>query len=189
MSTNSRIAQLQLDGTVKSIYCHFDGYIEHTGKTLLYFYNINEKVDALIALGNLESVEEFINPLSEAPEAYPFYSDRPVMLKANEHTCQHPQKGVTTAYNRDGGEDFNQLISESLEKYEEYISGHTWNYYYIWKGNRWHVKDYNGQWLELNEDIVKKGLPKEKFIPNEEAWNKLDDKDFNQPIPPEGIKL
>ena len=38
MSTRSRIAKLNEDNTVTSIYCHFDGYLEGVGKTLIQQY-------------------------------------------------------------------------------------------------------------------------------------------------------
>ena len=38
MSTRSRIAIKQNDGTYKSIYCHSDGYLEHNGYILYNYY-------------------------------------------------------------------------------------------------------------------------------------------------------
>ena len=54
MGTNSFIGQMQEDESIRGIYCHFDGYVEHAGYTLLRHYNKNrDKVSELLDLGNL----------------------------------------------------------------------------------------------------------------------------------------
>ena len=60
MATRSRIAIEHQDGTVTSIYCHFDGYLEHNGKILQNHFQDREKVEQLIALGDLSSLYESI---------------------------------------------------------------------------------------------------------------------------------
>ena len=57
MSTRSRIAIENQDGTVTSVYCHFDGYVKGVGKTLFENYN-REKTEQLVALGNLSQLNE-----------------------------------------------------------------------------------------------------------------------------------
>lgn len=56
MATRSSITIKELDGSVKSIYCHWDGYPEGVGKILDEHYTDLEKVRELIALGNLSSL-------------------------------------------------------------------------------------------------------------------------------------
>jgi len=53
MSTRSRIALQNNDGTFTSIYCHFDGYPSNNGKILLEHYTDESKVRALMDLGYL----------------------------------------------------------------------------------------------------------------------------------------
>lgn len=60
MSTRSEIAMVQKDGTVKSIYCHFDGNPE-TQSDSLYSYYTPKKVEALINLGHLSSLEDTLS--------------------------------------------------------------------------------------------------------------------------------
>lgn len=60
MSTSSTIGILNVDGTVQTIYCHFDGYPTGVGKTLEDHYKTEEKVRALIALGDISSLGEEI---------------------------------------------------------------------------------------------------------------------------------
>jgi hypothetical protein len=57
MSTRSRIAIEKQDGTVKSIYCHFDGYVDGVGKTLFNHYD-KEKLEKLIELGDISVLKE-----------------------------------------------------------------------------------------------------------------------------------
>ena len=60
MSTRSIIAMKTKENTIKGIYCHFDGYLEHNGKYLINSYNNYEKVLELINLGDISSLNESI---------------------------------------------------------------------------------------------------------------------------------
>ena len=53
MATRSRIGKRLSDGTIKSIYCHFDGYPDHNGQILKEHYKDETKVDALLELGDI----------------------------------------------------------------------------------------------------------------------------------------
>ena len=57
MSTRSRIAIETKLGTVKSIYCHFDGYVSGVGETLYNHYD-KEELEELIELGDISSLGE-----------------------------------------------------------------------------------------------------------------------------------
>jgi hypothetical protein len=56
MSTRSRIAIEKQDGTVESIYCHFDGYLSNNGEKLQNHYSTREKMEKLIELGDISSL-------------------------------------------------------------------------------------------------------------------------------------
>lgn len=90
MSTNSRIGIEQADGTIKSIYCHWDGYPKGNGKTLIEHYTDRAKIESLIALGDLSSLGEQPDPTGRVA-----------------HTFEKPEDGITVAYHRDRGEDLN----------------------------------------------------------------------------------
>ena len=60
MATRSNIAIENQDGSVSAIYCHFDGYIDGVGKILQENYNTREKMEQLIALGDISSLGETI---------------------------------------------------------------------------------------------------------------------------------
>jgi hypothetical protein len=53
MSTRSLIGLLNADKSVTHIYCHFDGYPDGVGQTLLDHYTDFRKIKELIALGDL----------------------------------------------------------------------------------------------------------------------------------------
>lgn len=62
MSTRSTIGLRRSDGTVKKIYCHWDGYIEWNGSILQKYYSTADKVENLLALGNLSCLGPEIKP-------------------------------------------------------------------------------------------------------------------------------
>ena len=118
MATRSRIAIENQDGTVTSIYCHHDGYIGYNGNVLQNHYNQREKVEALIALGDISSLDESISTV-------------------HPHSFDNPSRGVTVAYHRDRSEDLNQRTDGSSDEffksdYEEYG-------YLFTKENKWLV--------------------------------------------------
>lgn len=57
MSTRSRIALKNDDGTIRSIYCHFDGYPEGgVGDKLKKYYTTKEEINKLLDLGDLSTL-------------------------------------------------------------------------------------------------------------------------------------
>jgi hypothetical protein len=57
MSTRSRIAIENQNGSVTSIYCHFDGYISGVGKLLKNATQSIRKVEELIELGDISALD------------------------------------------------------------------------------------------------------------------------------------
>ena len=64
MATRSHIGKKQKDGTIKYIYCHWDGYPSHNGDILKKNYNTKSKVDALLELGDLKILDPEIHKCS-----------------------------------------------------------------------------------------------------------------------------
>jgi hypothetical protein len=52
----------------KSVYCHYDGYLEHTGQILLKHYD-STKANLLVSLGDNSGVQETVAEMN-------FYKDR-----------------------------------------------------------------------------------------------------------------
>ena len=57
MATRSRIAIENQDRTISSIYCHWDGYPEGVGATLKDHYSDSKKLQQLIDLGDISSLD------------------------------------------------------------------------------------------------------------------------------------
>ena len=84
MGTRSYIARQIGDDQYLTIYCQLNGYPEDTGATLVKHYDTSEKVNALLALGDLYYLREKLSP------------------DPGRHDFIAPQPGVTLAYRRDG---------------------------------------------------------------------------------------
>lgn len=102
MGTRSNICIQYLDGSFKAIYCHWDGSPEYNGKILFEHYQDLEKINQLLDLGDLSSLE------AEIGVKHPF--DRPSRFTKNmKHskaydTFMKRYSGMCTAYARDRGE-------------------------------------------------------------------------------------
>lgn len=117
MATRSRIAIENNDGTVTSIYCHWDGYVEHNGDILVCHYKEREKVQKLIDLGRISSLA-------------------PKLETSMEHSFDSPIKGVVVAYHRDRGEGLSQ---SSHKNREAFFNGDIEEYGYLFT--------LEGEWL------------------------------------------
>jgi hypothetical protein len=96
MATRSRIGIENENGTVTSIYCHWDGYPENNGAILHKHYTNREKVQKLIDLGSISSLA----PEIDAPEG---------------HTFETPVGGVVVAYHRDRGESLQHASHRNIQ--------------------------------------------------------------------------
>ena len=67
MGTRSRVAVMHGD-VCKSVYCHYDGYLDYTGRILLSHYD-STAANALIARGDNSGIKETLAEMN-------FYSDR-----------------------------------------------------------------------------------------------------------------
>ena len=67
MGTRSRVAVMHGD-VCKSVYCHYDGYLDYTGRILQAHYD-STAANELIALGDNSGVKETVAEMN-------FYSDR-----------------------------------------------------------------------------------------------------------------
>lgn len=99
MATRSRIGMEQADGSVKSIYCHWDGYPDNNGLILDEHYTDPEKVKRLIDLGDISIL-------------------RPNCDGGDGHTFDSPLHDETIAYHRDRNEEYNEpRVNKSASDY------------------------------------------------------------------------
>jgi hypothetical protein len=122
MSTRSCISKLNEDGTITGIYCHFDGYVSGNGDLLHKHYQDEEKVNKLVNLGDISSLNEEV----EAPEGV-------------EHSYNRPHKGVTVAYGRDRGETgVEPTVSKDKEDFVKKWKDNWCEYFYQFRESKWY---------------------------------------------------
>jgi hypothetical protein len=123
MSTNSSIAVCLDDGSVRSVYCHWDGFIHHNGKLLLKFWNSQELAESLTSLGNMSILGKRLEPIGN-------------------HTFKNPEKDTCLFYGRDRKDvvGINAKVWKSLVDYFNNCDFREYNYLFN-----------NGNWLVNSE--------------------------------------
>jgi len=159
MGTRSMIAiQNPYNKTVRAVYCHWDGYLEHNGAILHKHYSNSPKVNNLIALGDLSSLR---------PEIGIQHAFSSLDVPKQEQEAYDKEHGNScTFYTRDRGEDAPFRVFDTLA---EACDHYTWSdYYYCFKYSKaddyqsgeWHYKKAGGRWLKL-APAIRKLDPKE----------------------------
>ena len=123
MGTRSRIGVMHGD-VVKSVYCHWDGYLEHNGRILQEHYD-SSKANHLVALGDLISLDKNV----EIPEGA-------------EHSFQVPLDGITIFYGRDRSETGTEWkVAHTFEEFFDQCEGCGAEFYYIMRDGVWYCGD------------------------------------------------
>jgi hypothetical protein len=132
MGTHSRIGVMHGD-KVKSIYCHWDGYLEHNGEILLKHYD-SAKANNLVALGDMSSLQAEIGE-KHAFSQFELPADEVEAFKAlTEDWC--------TFYGRDRGEKGTEFkVAQTFAEFLEQAEGCDAEYYYIMRDGVWYVGD------------------------------------------------
>jgi len=118
MATRSKIGVMNTDGTVKGIYCHWDGYPEGVGRMLVQHYNSTELANKLMDLGNLSSIGSEIG---------------------HKHSFDHHDPSMCTAYGRDRGEA--NCEARLYASRREFSVANSWeDYIYLWDADAWLYK-------------------------------------------------
>ena len=129
MSTNSRIGVMH-GNKVKSIYCHWDGYLEHNGQILDQYYD-SVKANQLVALGDLSS----LRPQIGEKHAFSQFDLPPEEVEAYKELT----RDWCTFYGRDRGEVSVWKVANTFEEFLEQADGCGAEYYYIMKDGVWYV--------------------------------------------------
>jgi hypothetical protein len=113
MGTRSRIGYETENGAVYSIYCHWDGYPSHNGEILQNHYQDDEKIRALMELGNLSSLAESIDAppghsFDNRIEGHSVFYGRDRGETGQEHTTDD-SRAAFFARARDGWEEYAYL--------------------------------------------------------------------------------
>lgn len=135
MGTRSRIAVMHGDNC-KSVYCHWDGYLENNGRILQEYYD-SAKANNLVALGDLSS----LCPEIDAGE--------------DSHSFEQPKLGVTIFYGRDRGETGTEFKTDStFEAFLERVDGCCAEWYYIMRDGVWYVGNLYSRDTKFYKQLV-----------------------------------
>ena len=132
MGTRSRIGVMHGD-KVKSIYCHWDGYLDFNGRILQEHYD-SAKANNLVALGDLSSLRPNIGE-KHAFSQFELPADEVEAFKAlTENWC--------TFYGRDRGEKGVEFkVAQTFDEFLEQCYNSGAEYYYIMKDGVWYCGD------------------------------------------------
>ena len=122
MSTRSNIAIRNADGSVTSVYCHWDGYPTNNGKILLRSYKTPTKVARLVKGGAISSLRDSL------------FTRKP-------HSFDKPAEGVTVSYSRDRKEDWDFCKPTNYANEDEWRTGDLEEWGYLFKDGSWFVVD------------------------------------------------
>lgn len=119
MSTNATVSIVNKDGTVHSIYNHWDGYPSYLGRILKTYYKSENRVRDLIGMGDASVIARKINPKLDAP-----------------HDFNTRQKGVCLFYSRDRGEEDTEM--HVFDSFENMLKKFGQQYNYVYQNKRWY---------------------------------------------------
>ena len=146
MGTRSRIAVMHGDNC-KSVYCHWDGYLEYNGSILQKHYD-SAKANNLVALGDLSSLKPEIGE-KHAFSQFELRAEEVAGYKIlTENWC--------TFYGRDRGESNVDFKTDAtFEAFLGSVDNCGAEWYYIMKDGVWYV----GNVYSSDEQFYKKLVP------------------------------
>lgn len=124
MATRSMIASKQNDGTIKAIYCHWDGYINGNGKILFEHYKDNDKVEKLLNMGYLSSLGE--DPIEE-PNGW-------------DYTKEHDSTKCVS-YRARGDQGVDAIMVENEDKLIEAAKNCGAEFVYLYEFGHWYCQE------------------------------------------------
>lgn len=136
MATRSTIAMEFPNGTVKQVYCHYDGYLENNGRILDLYYNDNTKVAVLLELGALSILAPEIG--QKRPFENPFRYGTDDFKKFNDQF-----KNTCLFYGRDRGEE--DVGPKTFTSFEDYVRNHQYEEFE-------YIKRLDGNWYVCYRD-------------------------------------
>jgi len=145
MGTRSRIGVMHGDN-VKSVYCHWDGYLEHNGAILQEHYD-SAKANNLVALGDLSSLKPEIG----IQHAFGYHGTE---ISAEDYETQFGN--MCTFYGRDRGEKGTEWKTHTnfVDFFAE-VEGSWCEWYYIMRDGVWYV----GNCHKTDEQFYQKLVP------------------------------
>ena len=143
MGTRSRIAVMHGE-VCKSVYCHWDGYLEHNGAILLEHYD-SSKANELVALGDLSSLR---------PEIGEKHAFSRLEVPMDDEAYNKLYGNMTTFYGRDRGEqNVEWKVAHTFDQFLEQVDNCGAEYYYVMRDGVWYVGDTYGS-TELSNKLT-----------------------------------
>ena len=135
MSTPCSITAKCNDGKLRTIYCHYDGHLFSAGQVLFEHFQNQKKIEELIRLGDISSLE----PSIECPPGHSFKNP------TNGHTvfCMRDRKQKGSSFEAYVGDTLRECIRENFQAFNYFWDGQEWmlvNYYYDDKKVEWIVE-------------------------------------------------
>lgn len=128
MATRARVGVQNSDGSITSIYSHWDGYPDGIGVALLKAWTTEEQVRELVALGDLSILGTEIGEQHDFDKHGGLYG-------------HHEQNDWCLAFGRDRGEEDVAARTHPAEAWPDYGQ----EYEYLFDGGEWLVRDTYGQ--------------------------------------------
>jgi hypothetical protein len=136
MGTRSRIGVMH-GNKCKSVYCHWDGYLEHNGVILQEHYD-SAKANHLVAMGDMSSLGSKIGE----QHAFSYHE-----LPADEvESFKTATKDMCTFYGRDRGEEGTDFkVAHTFAEFLEQVDNCGGEYYYVMEDGKWYCGSMEGE--------------------------------------------
>ena len=150
MGTRSRIGVMH-GNKCKSVYCHFDGYLEHNGVILQEHYD-SAKANHLVALGDLSALRPEIGDQHPFSQFEVDEMDRDDFIRTTENMC--------TFYGRDRLEtDVDFKVAHNFSEFLEQVENCGAEYYYVMENDKWYCgsmyeEEFKGRLVLLSEALA-----------------------------------
>jgi hypothetical protein len=173
MSTRSRVGMFIRDDAgnkvIRSIYIHSDGYPSYVGDLLLQHWSEPQRVEKLLALGDLSTLGAKIGAKHPFDWRYSFQSEAQKGARESgesvnwaahfEEVRKHPLADMCTAYMRDRGETgLEAVVSADIEAFEATAigTGCEWAYLFDPDSGEWGCASVYGSrsWVPLGEAVA-----------------------------------
>lgn len=130
MSTRCLIGKENQDNSITYIYCHHDGYPSWVGKVLFENYKDEEKIDKLLALGDMSSLGK--EPVSTGDFRY----------LGEDFCCPYSDRGESHP-------------AETVKTQKAFLNVDAWEeYWYLFKDNKWYYSSDGNTFKELTETVI-----------------------------------
>jgi len=137
MSTRSRIGMLVGKNEVRSIYCHHDGYCSYNGVILLDHWDTQDKIEALLNLGDISCLGHEIGE----DQGTGWFDKRYEALCGNppswDNARNDPRYYWCLAYGRDRGGENTDSVVHDIKNWPDCGA----EYEYLWKNGQWYWRN------------------------------------------------